>query len=156
MKNIIFIKFIKIIIFITFSFLPFTFYLPSRAFAQVTPAPLGNLEGLGPLGEVIKKLNASDVSPASNLLTKVISSMVGIITIVAGIWFLIQILIAGLNWIGSSGDKNKVLDAQHKITNSVVGLTIVVAAYAITNLIGKILGINILDIGAAIKLLGPK
>jgi len=149
-------KFLKSIIITTFTFCLSNLLLAKSASAQITPAPLGNLHGLGPLGDVIDKLTPADVSPASNLFTKVISTIIGLITIVAGIWFLIQLLLAGFNWISSSGDKNKVQEAQHKITNSVIGLTIVVAAYALTSLLGKILGINVLDLGGAISSLGIK
>jgi len=48
-------------------------------------------------------------------------------------------------------------EAQHAITNSVIGLTVVVAAYALTSLFGKILGIpDILNLGSVIQSLGPK
>jgi len=127
--------------------------------SQQQAVSVGNIVGLPGLGTVINDIikNGNSVAPASNALASVLSTIIGVLTIVAGIWFFFQILIAGFNWISSSGDKNKVQEVQHKITNSVIGLAVVVIAYALTSLFGKILGIpNILDIGAAIQLLGPK
>lgn len=128
----------------------------SPVFAQ-QPKNLGCLQGLGPLGDTLcSLLSPTDVSPASNLLATILSTVIGVFTIVAGIYFLLQFLIAGLDWIGSSGNPEKLKNAQSKITNALIGLIIVVIAYAITSLVGKILGINILNIGATIKSLGPK
>jgi len=127
---------------------------------NTTKTSLGNIQSFGPLGTIVNELffegGTASVVPASKRLAQVLSNIIGIITIVAGIWFMIKILIAGFSIISSSGDKNKMQEAQHTITNSVIGLTVVVAAYALTSLFGKILGIpNILNIGAAINLLSP-
>lgn len=137
-------------------FLPF--FSPVIAFAEEKPLDLGKIEGLGPLGIIVNAvLSEKSVNPASFRLVQILSMIIGIITILSGVWFLIQILLAGFNIISGSGDKNKVQEAQHKITNSIIGLTVVVAAYALTSLFGKILGItNILNIAAIIKELGPK
>jgi len=51
--------------------------------------------------------------------------------------------------------EEKLKNAQSKITNALLGIIVVVAAYAITSIVGKMLGFNILDIGTAINLLGP-
>jgi|GEM_PF-1903502 len=125
---------------------------------QYQGVSLGKIEGWGVLGEIINKIESpGHVDPAAGLLAQVISAAVGLITIVAGIWFMLQFLLGGFSWITSSGDKNKVQEAQHKITNSIIGLTIVVAAYAVANLISKILGIPyLLDIGSSIPLLKPR
>ena len=135
---------------------------PVLAQASPTPAPasgtsLGKLRGLGPLGDIINKLTTpGDVTPASSLFASILSNIIGFITIIAGLYFMIQLLLSGFEWITSSGNPEKLKNVQGKITNSIIGLVIVIAAYAITSLVGKILGINILDIGAAINVLGPK
>lgn len=139
-----------------------------QVYAETDPLiakqPIGRIKGLGLLGEIIDELFNSKpsgglitVAPAANRFAQVLSMVIGIITIVTGIWFMIKILIAGLTIISSSGDKNKMQEAQSTITNSIIGLTVTVAAYALTSLFGKILGIpNILDVGTIIQQLGPK
>ncbi len=49
-----------------------------------------------------------------------------------GIIFIILILIAGYNWMTASGDEEKIKKATSTIRSAVIGLLIIVAAYAIT------------------------
>lgn len=102
--------------------------------------------GLGIFGE----RNYSGQEGAVNALTDItsaVSSVIGIMTIAAGIWFLIHILIGGLRWVGSEGDKTKLQEAQNRITNAFVGLIIVVAGWSILALSGKFLGFENILIG---------
>ena len=76
-------------------------------------------------------------------------------TIAAGIWFMFQFIAGGLSWLTAGGDKAGVQTAQKRITNAVIGLTVVVAAYALIWIIGELLGFDILHPEDLIKLVGP-
>lgn len=131
--------------------------VPSNTPSNTSSAQLGNLTGFGPLGLIATLLSPNDVTPATTKLAAVLSAVIGIITICAGFWFLLQILIAGFSYITAGGDKNKIQESQHKITNALIGMIIVIGAYALTALLGKILGIpDILNIGQAIINMGIK
>lgn len=80
-------------------------------------------------------------NPVSSL-EKVISSVIGFLSIVAIIWFTFQVIIASYNYISSEGDKGKVELARKAITNSVLGLTIALIAIFLASFITKILGID--------------
>jgi hypothetical protein len=95
--------------------------------------------------------NVVDLEAAIGLFDKVISSIIGVITISAGLWFTFHILIAGFTWLTAAGDKTKAEKAQKMLTESIIGLVVVVAAVFIADLVGKLLGINILSPGAIIK-----
>jgi len=110
-----------------------------------TETPLGEFKGLGPLG------NFTGLDAAINLFNKVMSLLIGIITISAGLWFTFHILIAGFTWLTAAGDKTKAEKAQKTLTEAIIGLVIVVAAVFIADLVGKFLGINILSPGATFK-----
>ncbi len=103
--------------------------------------PLGSVggEGLGPFGLKVDQYSG-DPAVALGDITNIISSIIGVMTIAAGIWFLIHILIGGLRWLGSEGDKTKLQEAQNRITNAFVGLIIVVAGWSILALSGRFLG----------------
>ncbi len=120
-----------------------------KNFLADSGTPLGEIRGLGPLGfeteEVITK------EAAFQLLNQVISVIVGLLTVVAGIWFLFQIIIAGYQWLSSGGDKASVAAARDKLTYSVIGLVIVVMAFAIVSVIGTIFGIDFLQPGTTIS-----
>lgn len=45
----------------------------------------------------------------------------------------IRMVMAGFAWMSAAGDEKKVTEARNSIKNSLIGLIIVVAAYAITN-----------------------
>jgi len=66
-----------------------------------------------------------------------------ILLIVGAILAFIYIVLGGLQWITSGGDKTHLEAARNKITNAIVGLIIVAAAWAIMLLVQQFLGINI-------------
>lgn len=75
--------------------------------------------------------------------------------VVAGITVLIFLLWGALDWIASSGDKEKLAKAQHKITNAVIGIIIVVAVLSISCLINvSVLGIAP-DVGSCFNFIIP-
>jgi len=81
----------------------------------------------------------------SETLTTIFSNFFGILTLVAGIMFFIYFLLAALAWITSSGKPDKVQQAQDKMTHAAIGFIAIVATYTIAYLVGKILGVNILN-----------
>lgn len=88
-----------------------------------------------------------------NKFNAIVSSIIGLLTIIAGLWFLIQIIVAGYGWIGSGGDGKKVTEARDKITNSLIGLLMVVIAWVIVAIVGQLIGLNILNPGEVLQTL---
>jgi len=79
---------------------------------------------------------------------KLINAVVNLLVVVAGIWFLIQVILAGYNYITGAGDAAKTSEAMKKLTDSIIGLVIVAAAFIITYIIGALFfgtGFNILQ-----------
>ncbi len=109
--------------------------------AQTT---IGNITGIGPYG--------TPPGPASAIqyFTGIISTIIGLLTIIAGLWFMIQIILGGLRWISSGGDKQANQDAQKRITNALIGIVIVIFAYAFNGLVGQIFGLETIDVGGLI------
>lgn len=94
-------------------------------------------------------------SQAVSTFELIISNVLGFITLIAALYFLLILITAGISWMGAGGDAGKITKARDSITNALVGLVLVVAAYAIAGLIGSILGVDILSPGAAILQLAP-
>lgn len=61
----------------------------------------------------------------------------------AAILAFIFIVIGGIQWIAAGGDKAAAQAARDRITAAVIGLVIVIAAFAITLIVTSALGINI-------------
>lgn len=106
---------------------------------------LGRLKGIGKIGL------PGDPSQAVEVFTGILSGIIGVMTIAAAIWFLINIIIAAYQYMSAGGDSQKVKEAQQKIQNSILGLFITVAAIFLLSLMGTILDIPFLDLGELIN-----
>jgi TRAP-type C4-dicarboxylate transport system permease small subunit len=73
----------------------------------------------------------------------IISAMIRLAVVVAAIVFFFILVIGGIRWIASGGDKAQTEAARNQITSALVGLVIVFAAWAIVALINVFFGINI-------------
>lgn len=77
-------------------------------------------------------------------LGSLISALVGALLIVAALLAFFFLILGGIQWITSGGDKAGMEAARNKITHAIVGLIIVGAAWAIMLLIQNFLGITII------------
>ena len=102
----------------------------SDIFGQISPPP-GSPGGSG--------------DPISSL-SNIISVGLQIFLIIAAIMMLVYMLWGAMDWIGSSGEKEKLQKAQNKITNAVIGMIVIIVAFSIFTLItGTVLGNKIID-----------
>lgn len=120
-----------------------------RIFARdINFGPQGGFKGPGPLGQ----------NPAANApsqFQELISRIVGVMTIVGGIWFLFLILTGGIAIISSGGDKGALEGARKRISSGVLGLFILVAGVFLVDLVGSFIGIDILDVAGFISQIAP-
>lgn len=73
----------------------------------------------------------------------IVSAGISLVLIVAAVLFFFMLVIGGIKWILSGGDKGQTESARNQITAALIGLVIVFAAWAIANLIGSLFGISI-------------
>ena len=73
-----------------------------------------------------------------------ISSAIQAILVIAAIVFFFILVIGGVKWITSGGDKGQTEAARKQITAALVGLVIVFAAWAIVRLVGGFFGVDLL------------
>jgi TRAP-type C4-dicarboxylate transport system permease small subunit len=73
----------------------------------------------------------------------IISALIRLTVVVAAIVFFFILVIGGIRWIASGGDKAQTEAARSQITSALVGLVIVFAAWAIVALINTFFGIDI-------------
>lgn len=76
----------------------------------------------------------------------IISGLIRGALVVAAIVFFFILVIGGIRWIMSGGDKANTEAARSQITAALVGLVIVFAAWAIVALIQTFFGINIFQL----------
>ncbi|MFH0749887.1 MAG: hypothetical protein V1917_03160 [Candidatus Gottesmanbacteria bacterium] len=99
---------------------------------------------------MLEKLFAADITvpqPAGVRITDIgqlVSAVVGTLLILAALMAFLFLILGGLQWITSGGDKAAMETARNKITHAIVGLIIVGAAWAIMMLVQSFLGVNII------------
>lgn len=128
-----------------------TFLLIASPIYAADGLELGTFKGLGAYEPEVSQ----DVSSAGNILANILSNVISFLTLVAGIFFMIWFMIGALKWLTAGGKREQVEQAKSSMTNAAIGLIIVAASYAIIFIVGTVLGLDILNIGAMVQKLGP-
>ncbi len=105
---------------------------PVSAYAQIKlddPGKVGNFAG-----------------PLTFTPERIISGVIGLIMMAVGVAFFIMLVMGGLKWVVSEGDKNNVEAARNQVTNALIGLAIVFSAWAALRLIGAVTGVDFFNI----------
>lgn len=116
-------------------------------------SPVGSpLRGIGTLGLEGDPSGGG----AGGVFNKFISNTIGILTAVAGVWFIFVVFAGAFGIMTAGSDKGKMESSRQKLTTGIIGLTAVVAAIFLIRLIGGLLGLeSILDPAAFIETLQP-
>lgn len=77
------------------------------------------------MAEAAKINPSAEVGPIMETVIKAFLSMMGIV-------FLVLLVVAGFHWMMADGDDKKVGDAKNSIKTAIIGLAVMVTAYAIT------------------------
>jgi hypothetical protein len=78
-----------------------------------------------------------------NALGKLISGVVGALFVAGFLLAFAMMMLGGIKWITAGGDKTKLETARDEITNSIVGIIVVGASFALTALIANFFGLNL-------------
>jgi len=68
-----------------------------------------------------------------------ISNLLKLVVLGAGLFIIVNIILAGYGIITSNGEPEKISKAQQKIWNSILGMVIIVASFVLAGLLGWIL-----------------
>jgi len=67
------------------------------------------------------------------------------ILVVAAIAFFFMLILGGIRWILSGGDKANTESARNQVTAAIIGLIVVFGAYVVINFVSTVFGINVFD-----------
>ena len=90
--------------------------------------------------------SGQDPESVVNLLGKGVNTIITFLFIGAFLFFFIMLIWGGINFIFSGDDKEKTAQAKGKLTSAVIGVAVVLLAFALVNLIGYIFGVNLLKL----------
>ena len=75
-------------------------------------------------------------------LGSIITGALGFIMAIAALLVFLYLILGGIQWITSGGDKSKTEEARNKITSAIIGLIVLAAAYAILQIVLQFLGLT--------------
>ena len=75
----------------------------------------------------------------------IVSRLIQLALVISAIVFFFMLVVGGIKWILSGGDKSQTEGARNQITAALVGLIIVFAAWAIVQLVQSFFNVNILE-----------
>lgn len=82
--------------------------------------------------------------PGQITIATILATFLRISLVVAGILLLIYLVIGGIQWLTSGGEKAALESARGRLTNAFIGLLIIVLVLVIIDLINRVLGLDIL------------
>lgn len=125
----------KMGVILLFFLICFSFLLVTQVVLAADPDPKADTYGLD------SSAKAADLSPKEVNFPSKIGSIVGILLSFVGVLFFILIIYAGVMWMTAAGNEQQVSKAKDIIIAAVIGLVIVLSAYAITNFVGTNLSV---------------
>lgn len=104
----------------------------------------GRCEGSKRVEDVIGKIEPpeaiSNIGPGAIGLNNFLNKIVELIYLAATIIFVFMVLISGLQWLLSGGEKEGVAGAQKRLTWAIIGIAFLALAFVIIKILGNILG----------------
>lgn len=110
------------------------------SFFMVAPAALADTTGINnALTNLNTTANAGGVKSTQTDLPMIIGKVVGAILAFVGVVFFCLILWAGFGWMLAKGNEEEIKTAKETIFGAVLGLIVILGAYAITKVIAEII-----------------
>lgn len=129
----------KIIVSALFLFF-FSFILTINANAQKVGDALNGLD------TTAAKVSAfQNQTPNESFIQTRTGTIIGTVLSFVGVLFLIMMIYAGIMWMTAQGNDQQVTKAKELLINSIIGLVIIFAAYAITAFIGNFVSNELLQ-----------
>lgn len=108
------------------------------------------LLGSSSVSAFAQNINIGGAAPTTGVanltVAQIVVGIVRLLFVAAAVIFFVWLLIGGIQWIISGGDKQKTEAARGQITSALVGLVIVFSAWAIAQLIKTLFGVDILNL----------
>lgn len=113
-------------------------------FNALISLPGAALAGAGTVVNIVPPVNSGFTNLTLITFAGIVRGLIGIVLVLAAIIFFFILVIGGIRWITSGGDKAQTEAARNQITAALIGLVIVFAAWAIIQLIQVFFGVNII------------
>lgn len=95
------------------------------------------------LPDIIGGGKSADYTKGGTALGALIGQLVGALFIAGFLLAFVYLIMGGFSWITSGGDKTKLEKARDEITNAIMGMIVVAAAWAISILVANFFGLDL-------------
>lgn len=112
-----------------------------------TPPPWADLFGFpteAPQTITNPVIGIFGIQPGNITLAAILAAFLRLALIGGGIMLIFHLTWAGLNWLTSGADENKLRQSKDRINNALMGIFLLALVLVIIALINQILGLNIL------------
>lgn len=116
-----------------------------KTLALATASTVGSMLPMAGMVKAAEGVGNITISPGTGYATDfgvLFSSILNIVMLIAALLVFGFLIMGGIEWITSGGDKGKTESARNKITSAIVGLLVVAASYALVTLVVRFLGFN--------------
>lgn len=96
----------------------------------------------------LQGFNQGFTSPPGEPISRfglIVSNVITVFTIFAGLAFLFYFIIGAVNWISSAGKPDLLEKAKSQMSSAIVGLIVVVLTIPLTYILAKLTGLDILN-----------
>lgn len=104
-----------------------------------------DLGGSGTIQGVGIGADPSIMTNPANYFTLQLSRIIGFITLLGAVFFVVYMIVAGFEWLQAGGDSGKVEKAKNRMINGAIGLLVMILATAISGIVGGVFGIDVLN-----------
>lgn len=80
--------------------------------------------------------------PGEQIIGNLIGSLLGVALVIGGLLMFGSLVIGGIQWITSGGEKTNLESARNRIIHAIVGLIILASTWALSTIVFKFLGIS--------------
>lgn len=91
-------------------------------------------------GKIVPPAAVSQWGFGAEGISKFLSLVIQLIYIVAAVVFVFMLLIGGLQWVMSGGDKEAIGKARSRLIHAIIGITLLALVWLILKVLGQILG----------------
>lgn len=119
--------------------------LYAKSVLATSPAPGGGTGGTSTGGTsigIVPKEKSGWQGLTELTIDRIVSGLITLSLVAAAVVFFFMLVWGGLKWITSQGDENKVKEARGQVTQALIGLAVVFAAWAVLTLVGNLFGIE--------------
>lgn len=115
----------------------------------------GTLQVPGAIGESVNTAVTQGPNAVVGVFETQFSNLIGLITILGGLFFLIYFLVAAFEWIQAGGDSGKIEKSKNRMINGAIGMIVMIVSLAIVGIIGGVFGVDLLNPGQTFLQLIP-